>query len=310
MTRTRSKHATHKVSSHRSKIFRKDTSSINTTRNRSSVGTGKPNSNLRKKLTIPRTKNNSSSDGSQNFISQQDSLDVPSEEDEEVNTTELSYHQMRRNTNLSGSSFNEDQDMFDAKDEHSQVLEYSDNESSNEKNDFSLDEENQDEEVGEYQEHNFVLANPRKNNDSIVSSITQEKTPSRLGTRKKTYADLLIELQEKERYISKLSKQISQNDLHMIEFNCSQEKTVIETTKKYIFPCQPFLRNQDVLNDFTTKNSIGKVLMDKLDIPVSQRQAFWYTYRNSVRKGIKQQRCIAHNALKEKFLCKSKFVLY
>ena len=57
----------------------------------------------------------------------------------------------------------------------------------------------------------------------------------------------------------------------MIEFTCSQEKRVIETTKKYIFPCPQFLRNQDVLNDFTTKSSIGKVLMDKLDIPLQQR---------------------------------------
>ena len=69
-----------------------------------------------------------------------------------------------------------------------------------------------------------------------------------------------------------------------------------------------FLRNQDVLNDFTTENSIGKVLMDKLDIPVSQRQAFWYTYPNSICKKIKQQLyCIARNALKEKFLCKFQF---
>ena len=41
--------------------------------------------------------------------------------------------------------------------------------------------------------------------------------------------------------------------------------------------------------------------MDKLDIPFCQRQAFWFTYKNSVRKGIKQQRFIAHNALKEIF---------
>ena len=90
----------------------------------------------------------------------------------------------------------------------------------------------------------------------------------------------------------------------MIEFTCSQGKIGIETTKKYIFLCQQFLWNQDVLNNFTTKNYFGKVLMDKLDIPLSRRQAFWYIYRNSVCKGIKQQRCIAHNASKEKFLCK------
>ena len=120
---------------------------------------------------------------------------------------------MRRNTNLSGPSFNEDQDMFDAKDEHSQVLEYSDNESSNEKNDFSIDEVNLEEEVGEYQEHNFVLANPRKNNDSIVSSITQEKTPSRLGTRKNHMLISFLNFRKKKgisrNYQNKLARMIS-----------------------------------------------------------------------------------------------------
>ena len=306
MTRTRSKHASPKVSVQRNKMFRKKKLPIGNTRNRSSVGKVKPISNLRQKLTIPQTKQNASSKGSQNVISQQDSLDVPSEaEDETVEQTKLSVHQTRRNSYSSSSHSHEDQDMFDAKDEHSQAFEeYSDNESINEKDNFSMDEDITEEEVGGYQEQNFVSANQGKNNDSIVSSITQGTTHLHAGPGRKTYADLLIMLQEKERTISKLSKQITENDIHMIEFTCSQEKTVIETTKKYIFPCQQFLRNQDVLNDFSTKNSIGKVLMDKLDIPLAHRQAFWYTYKNSVRKGIKQQRCIAHNALKEKFLCK------
>ena len=307
MTRTRSKHASQKVSVQRNKMFRKQTLPNGTKRNRSNVGKVKPISNLRQKLTIPQTQQIASSKGSQNVISQQDSLDVPSDaEDETVEQTKLSVHQTRRNSDSSSSHSHEDQDMFDAKDEHSQAFEEDfDNESIDEKDNFSMDEDITEEEVGEYQEQNFISANQGKNNDSIVSSITQGTTHLHApGPGRKTYADLLIMLQEKERTISKLSKQITEKDIHMIEFTCSQEKTVIETTKKYIFPCQQFLRNQDVLNDFTTKNSIGKVLMDKLDIPLAQRQAFWYTYKNSVRKGIKQQRCIAHNALKEKFLCK------
>ena len=125
---------------------------------------------------------------------------------------------------------------------------------------------------------------------------------------RRTYDDLLEMLQEKEKMIKHLSNKINGDEFNAVEFSCSQEKTVIETTKKFIFPCQQFLRNQDVLNDYTSRGSLGKVLMDKLDISACQRQAFWFTYKNSVRKGIKQQRCIAHNALKEKFLCTYDFL--
>ena len=76
--------------------------------------------------------------------------------------------------------------MFNAKDEHLQDFEeYSDNESSNEKDDFSIDEDIPEEEVGEYQEQNFVLANQGKNNDSIISSITQGTTHLHAGPEKK-----------------------------------------------------------------------------------------------------------------------------
>ena len=147
---------------------------------------------------------------------------------------------------------------------------------------------------------------PRNHDTSVVSSVT-------LGTdqygrpMRRTYDDLLEMLQEKEKMIKHLSNKINGDEFNAVEFSCSQEKTVIETTKKFIFPCQQFLRNQDVLNDYTSRGSLGKVSMDKLDIPACQRQAFWFTYKNSVRKGIKQQQCIAHNALKEKFLGKYDF---
>ena len=64
------------------------------------------------------------------------------------------------------------------------------------------------------------------------------------------------------------------------------------------------LQNLDVLNDLSSRGSLGNILMDKLDIPFCQTQAFCLTYKNSVHKGIKQQRCIAHNALKENCLGK------
>ena len=156
MTRTRSKHASQKVSVQRNKMFWKQTLPIGTTRNRSSVGKVKPISNLRQKLTIPQTKQIASSKGSQNVISQQDSLDVPSEaEDETVEQTKLSVHQTRRNS-YSSSHSHEDQDMFNAKDEHSQAFEEDfDNESIDKKDNFSMDEEEkQAEDEAKEQEEN------------------------------------------------------------------------------------------------------------------------------------------------------------
>ena len=90
-------------------------------------------------------------------------------------------------------------------------------------------------------------------------------------------------LREKDKAIKKLAYQINGDDFNAVEFSCSQEKTIIETNKKFIFPCQQFLRNIDVLNDFSSRGALGKVLMDKLDIPFCQRQAFWFTYKNSIR---------------------------
>ena len=78
MTRTRNKHVTQKVSVYRKKMFRKQTLSIGTTRNRSSVQKGKLISHLRKKLTISQRKKIASSKSSHNDLSQQENLDVQS----------------------------------------------------------------------------------------------------------------------------------------------------------------------------------------------------------------------------------------
>ena len=80
--------------------------------------------------------------------------------------------------------------------------------------------------MGNTKNQNFVLENQGKNNDSIVSSITQGTTHLHApGPGRKKYADLLIMLQEKERTISKLSKQITEKDIHMIEF--TDRKSVV-----------------------------------------------------------------------------------
>ena len=78
------------------------------------------------------------------------------------------------------------------------------------------------EEVGEEEQQGFDLETPQKHSDSIVSLITQ-CTPLYIGPPRKTYTDLIVMLQEKERTITELSKQISQDNLITIKFICSQE---------------------------------------------------------------------------------------
>ena len=273
--------------------------------------TGKTRSRSNSKLNsnIKTTKDSNSSE--QNIISQE-SVDLPFEEEEEdeeeeVDETDIFFDTMQQRLSQSSNDgvLNDDVSSFEEEEENENHQDPSDSEESGRKSELLIRDEVPDVFEEDKEEEINLKGSPRQQQDtSVVSSITQSTKRYGKTTRNRTYDDLLIMIQEKDKTIKQLSSQINGDEFYEVEFSCSQEKTVIETTKKFIFPCQQFLRNQDVLNDFSSRGSIGKVLMDKLDIPSCQRQAFWFTYKNSVRKGIKQQRCIAHNALKEKFLGK------
>jgi len=265
------------------------------------TGICKPKSGSKMTSKVTNTKDLTSSENSRSIVSQESV--VPPSEEEEVNQNEFYFDEVhqRLNQNSDNGFLAEDHSIFDEEEENVNNQDKSDIEdSTSDQSELGSRDEVLDELEDKQENEDFNLdGTPRNHDTSIVSSVTH-------GTNKyhqprRTYEDLLVMLQEKEKAIKKLSYQINGDEFNAVEFSCSQEKTVIETTKKFIFPCQQFLRNLDVLNDFSSRGSLGKVLMDKLDIPFCQRQAFWFTYKNSVRKGIKQQRCIAHNALKENF---------
>jgi len=270
-------------------------------------GLGDPKSGSKMNSKVINTNDLTGSENSRSIVSQESGVVLPSEEEEEVCQSNIFFDQVRQrlSQNSDDGLQEEDGSFLDNEEENlnSQEDKSDTEEDASDESELSSRHEVLDELEEEPEEENFDLdGTPRNHDTSVVSSITH-------GTNKyhqagRTYEDLLAMLQEKDKAIKKLAYQINGDDFNAVEFSCSQEKTVIETTKKFIFPCQQFLRNIDVLNDFSSRGSLGKVLMDKLDIPFCQRQAFWFTYKNSVRKGIKQQRCIAHNALKEKFLGK------
>ena len=107
-----------------------------------------------------------------------------------LNFFKQKQEKLNQTSNSTLLASNKDQDMSDVEDKNSQMQEYSETESSNEKDDvFSGDEIL--EEVEEKQQQDFVLSSPQRNNDSIVSSIILG-TPLCIGLPRKTYTDNLI----------------------------------------------------------------------------------------------------------------------
>ena len=305
MAVNRSKAVSHAVSK-KKRINIKRTSPLNHVPKKSNIASRKSRrSNSQTSSPISGRKYSTCSE-SGNVVSQESVEDTIPQEEEELNELEknrifFAKVQQRLNQNSDDVSFNDDESILDGDEENKTPQDNPDSEESEDESQLMSVQETEDvlDEEGEEESN---LDSPPRNHDSVVSSLTQ-------GTNhrhnKRRYDDLLLMLEEKEKTIKKLSLQVNGDELNaLLDFSCSQEKTVVETAKKFIFPCQQFLRNQDVLNDFTSRSSVGKVFMDKMEIPISQRRAFWFTYKNSVRKAIKQQRCIVHNALKEKFMRK------
>lgn len=154
---------------------------------------------------------------------------------------------------------------------------------------------------------------PKQNNFSISKSKPTDNFRNRTessidpGTgnlseqhQKASYKDLLNMIKEKDKLIGNLQ---SENEgKEFVELNSIQEKSVVEVTKKYLFPYCQFIRNADVLDRFESPNSIGNMIMNRIGVKDNIRSNFWYTYKHIVRKAIKQQRNISHNAIRNAFI--------
>ena len=183
------------------------------------LGTGKPRSNLKMMSTILNTKDFNSSDNSQNIVSQE-SVGLPLEE-EEVDETDMYFDTMQERLNQNSESLSDDDiSIFEGEEE----------------NKSPQDKSGEDEDVNSN-------GSPRNHDTSVVSSVT-------LGTdqygrpMRRTYDDLLEMLQEKEKMIKHLSNKINGDEFNAVEFSCSQEKTVIETTKKFYFHVNNFYKTK------------------------------------------------------------------
>lgn len=137
------------------------------------------------------------------------------------------------------------------------------------------------------------------NKDDEMSSITNSTT----RLQGKNIEELLSIVKQQEHTITSLLNKKGDGDGYMV-MNPIQETNLLKTTKFELFRYVQFIRHDSILENFTSKNSIGAFVMNKLGVDTTDRTIFWRTYMHVVRKGIKVQRNITHSALKKQFLCK------
>ena len=139
----------------------------------------------------------------------------------------------------------------------------------------------------------FVI--PEGMSESEISSVTNSTNMP----HNKSYHDLCNLIKTQECTIQQLRQE--RNGIEPMMFIDSEEQMVIRETKVKLFPKVQFVRNSRTLDDCTSEHSIGKFIMNRLRIAESQQRSFWSTYKTAVRKGIKMQRNVVHNALKVQF---------
>ena len=145
--------------------------------------------------------------------------------------------------------------------------------------------------------HEGTVETSGKNDE--MSSITN----STKRAQGKNIEELLSIVQQQERTITSLLNKRGDGDVCMM-MNPIQETNLLKTTKFELFRYVQFIRHDSILENYTSKNSIGAFVMNQLGVDTEDRHMFWKTYRHVVRKGIKVQRNITHLALKKQFLCK------
>ena len=136
-------------------------------------------------------------------------------------------------------------------------------------------------------EREGIVEMSHKNDE--MSSITN----STKRVKGKNIEELLSIVQQQERTITSLLNKRGDGDVCMM-MNPIQETNLLKTTKFELFRYVQFIRHDSILENYTSKNSIGAFVMNQLGVDTEDRHMFWKTYRHVVRKGIKVQRNITH----------------
>ena len=141
-------------------------------------------------------------------------------------------------------------------------------------------------------------------NTSVAEQVSLDSDLTNSLTRNKKYLmsddDLRRIIENQQSIIEKLRSRL--DGAKKLELNPIQEGHVRKLVKFELWKRIQFVRHTHVLDGYETDGTIGKFVMDRLNIDTNCREGFWECYKHVVRKTLKQQRNVVHSALRKKFI--------
>ena len=141
-------------------------------------------------------------------------------------------------------------------------------------------------------------------NTSCAEQVSLDSDLTNSLARNKKYLmsdeDLRRIIENQQSIIEKLKTRL--NGAKKLELNPIQEGHVRKLVKFELWKRIQFIRHTHVLDGYETDGTIGKFVMDRLNIDCNSREGFWECYKHVVRKTLKQQRNVVHSALRRKFV--------
>ena len=141
-------------------------------------------------------------------------------------------------------------------------------------------------------------------NTSVAEQVSLDSDLTNSLTRNKKYLmsddDLRRIIEDQQGIIEKLRSRL--DGAKKLELNPIQEGHVRKLVKFELWKRIQFVRHTHILDGYETDGTIGKFVMDRLNIDTNCREGFWECYKHVVRKTLKQQRNVVHSALRKKFI--------
>jgi mRNA-degrading endonuclease HigB of HigAB toxin-antitoxin module len=89
-----------------------------------------------------------------------------------------------------------------------------------------------------------------------------------------------------------------------VEVDGHTYRTINTFVVNKVFLLKKFVSSQQELDDFTSDNSLGKIVMDKMRVEIPDRMPYWSAYKEIVADAIANRRTTITNDMKKVFMSK------
>ena len=162
---------------------------------------------------------------------------------------------------------------------------------------------------------NMLRNQPEQNaNKGRYRGSSSHSSPS--GTRRRlsqdgTYADDRVdsELEQTQKEVEKLRGENNELLLRLQDYTSVEMckytlNRVRRVSKIELFAKMKFIPSEAYLDEFQESDSIGKFILDRLNVEHDERKQFWRTYKREVDRAITQQRSTVMNYIKKAWMGK------